>query len=313
MAVYRVTDAQLTAVADAIRAKTGGEEPLIFPQGFAQAVAALETGGAASPYVEYTTNESGAITFAKLYGFTALPASFFYGCTALTDVDWSESPNLSSIGDQAFYGCTGLQMTTLPNAVTSIGAKAFESSQVKLTALPTGLTTLGERAFSGCRSLAISALPSGLTVIPNYAFMNCLNITVSTLPEGLTSIGASAFKDCKKLAVSKIPAGVTSVGTLAFSGCTGLVNMEIACAVLGPNTKNFNNCTGLEKVWFRSSCVTVAAASAANSQFVGCSDSLAIYAEPAAKPAGWGDYFNRTGANGSTAATVTWNQSTRPW
>ena len=307
---YIVTDEQLTAVADAIRTKGGTQAPLAFPLGFQSAVAAL---GGQPPCVEYTVNANGQITFAKLYGFTALPASFFYGCTALTDVDWSESPNLSSIGDQAFYGCTGLQMTTLPNAVTSIGAKAFESSQVKLTALPTGLTTLGERAFSGCRSLAISALPSGLTVIPNYAFMNCLNITVSTLPEGLTSIGASAFKDCKKLAVSKIPAGVTSVGTLAFSGCTGLVNMEIACAVLGPNTKSFNNCTGLEKVWFRSSCETVAAASAANSQFVGCSDSLAIYAEPAAKPAGWGDYFNRTGSGGGTTVQVQYGQAARPW
>lgn len=51
MAAYRVTDAQLTALADAIRAKGGTEDPLLFPGGFLQAIGAIEAGGggASSP------------------------------------------------------------------------------------------------------------------------------------------------------------------------------------------------------------------------------------------------------------------------
>lgn len=41
---YTVNAADLTAVADAIRAKTGTSEGLIFPDGFAQAIAAIESG-----------------------------------------------------------------------------------------------------------------------------------------------------------------------------------------------------------------------------------------------------------------------------
>ena len=45
---YLVTDAELTAVADAIRAKGGVSGRLVFPAGFVSAVAAIPTGGAAA-------------------------------------------------------------------------------------------------------------------------------------------------------------------------------------------------------------------------------------------------------------------------
>lgn len=38
-------DTQLTSIADAIRAKTGGSHSLVFPDGFLQAIAAIEAGG----------------------------------------------------------------------------------------------------------------------------------------------------------------------------------------------------------------------------------------------------------------------------
>lgn len=38
-------DTQLTSIADAIRAKTGGSDSLVFPDGFLQAIAAIEAGG----------------------------------------------------------------------------------------------------------------------------------------------------------------------------------------------------------------------------------------------------------------------------
>ena len=38
MAIYRTTDAELTSIANAIRAKTGGNSPLIYPTGFVNAI-----------------------------------------------------------------------------------------------------------------------------------------------------------------------------------------------------------------------------------------------------------------------------------
>lgn len=48
MANYLTTDTDLAAVADAIRAKGGTNDPLSFPQGFVDAIDAIETGGSGS-------------------------------------------------------------------------------------------------------------------------------------------------------------------------------------------------------------------------------------------------------------------------
>ena len=45
MAAYRVTDTQLTSIANAIRSKGETAAPLAFPNGFLAAIAAIETGG----------------------------------------------------------------------------------------------------------------------------------------------------------------------------------------------------------------------------------------------------------------------------
>ena len=55
-------DTQLTSIADAIRAKTGGSDSLVFPDGFSQAIAAIEAGGGAGFATgTLTFNESQAI------------------------------------------------------------------------------------------------------------------------------------------------------------------------------------------------------------------------------------------------------------
>ena len=45
MAKYAVNSESLTAVADAIRAKTGGTEQLLFPQGMVEAIGGISGGG----------------------------------------------------------------------------------------------------------------------------------------------------------------------------------------------------------------------------------------------------------------------------
>lgn len=42
---YLTNETELKAVADAIRAKSGGDAPLSFPDGFAAAIAGISTGG----------------------------------------------------------------------------------------------------------------------------------------------------------------------------------------------------------------------------------------------------------------------------
>ena len=61
---------------------------------------------------------------------------------------------VTTIGESAFSGCTGLTSITLPNSITSIGSKAF-SGCTGLTSitLPNSVTTIGRGAFKGCIGL----------------------------------------------------------------------------------------------------------------------------------------------------------------
>ena len=74
------------------------------------------------------------------------------------------SHSVMSIGDHAFYRCSGLTSVTIPNSVTSIGVGAF----------------------SGCYRLTSVTIPNSVTSIGSYAFYNCYGLTSFTIPNSVT-------------------------------------------------------------------------------------------------------------------------------
>ena len=62
--------------------------------------------------------------------------------------------SVTSIGNSAFYGCSGLTSITIPNSLKSIGEYAFKdcSSLTSIT-IPGSVTSIGKHAFNGCLSL----------------------------------------------------------------------------------------------------------------------------------------------------------------
>ena len=62
--------------------------------------------------------------------------------------------SVTSIGDGAFEGCTGLTSVTIPNSVTSIGSYAFYNcSGLTSVTIPNSVTSIGEAAFYDCDGL----------------------------------------------------------------------------------------------------------------------------------------------------------------
>ena len=116
---------------------------------------------------------------------------------------------VTSIGDYAFSGCSGLTSVTIGNGVTSIG----------------------KYAFSGCIGLTSITIPDSVTSIGHYAFPNCIGLTSITIPDSVTSIGNSAFSSCSSLTSITIPDSVTSIGTSAFDDCSGLTSIHIGAGI----------------------------------------------------------------------------------
>ena len=107
---------------------------------------------------------------------------------------------VTSIGDSAFYWCTGLTNVTIPEGVTSIGDSAFvRCTRLTQITIPEGVTSIGNYAFYNCSSLEEITIPEGVTSIGNYAFYICTSLTQITIPEGVTSIGDGAFFNCTRL------------------------------------------------------------------------------------------------------------------
>ena len=129
---------------------------------------------------------------------TSIGDSAFEGCTGLTELTLPKS--VKSIVDSAFYGCTGLTELTLSNSLKCIEAFAFSGCRgiTKLT-LPNSVTSIGDSAFGGCSGLTELTLPNSVTSIGDCAFEGCTGLTELTLPNSITSIGDYAFAYCSDL------------------------------------------------------------------------------------------------------------------
>ena len=166
---------------------------------------------------------------------------------------------MTSIGDCAFYGCSGLTELILPNSVTSIGNYAFSdcSGLEKITVdrgnkrydswgncnsiIETGTNTL----IVGCKN---SVIPNSVTSIGDCAFYGRSGLTKLTLPNSVRSIGDGAFSGCSGLTELTLPNSVRSIGDCAFYGCSGLTELILPNSVRSIGDIAFTYCSGLEKI-----------------------------------------------------------------
>ncbi len=174
---------------------------------------------------------TGAITipstitvYSEDFTVTSIGRNAFNGCTGLTSITIGNS--VTSIGDWAFYGCNGLTSISIPNSVTSIGDWAFEFCE-GLTSIdiPNSVKSIGRGAFLCCTGLTSITIPNSVTSIGDGAFGYCTGLTSIDIPNSVTSIGNSAFGRCGGLTSITIPNSVTSIGDAAFGNCNELTNI----------------------------------------------------------------------------------------
>jgi hypothetical protein len=149
---------------------------------------------------------------------------------------------VTSVGDYAFDGCTGLTSITIPNSVDSIRYNAF-SNCTGLTSItiPYGVTSIMTGAFSGCTGLKSVTIPNSVKYLSGFS--GCSGLISIIIPTGVTSIGDNAFDGCTGLMSITIPNSVNTIETNAFRNCTGLTSLTIPNSVTYIESTNERKCT----------------------------------------------------------------------
>ena len=165
--------------------------------------------------------------------------------------------DVTSIGDYAFTGCSGLTSVTIPNSVMSIGNHAFLAcSGLTSVTIPNSVTSIGWYAFAGCSGLTSVTIPNSVTSISG-AFAGCSGLTSVTIPNSLTNIGEDAFESCSGLTSVTIPNSLTNIGEDAFYRCSGLTSVTIPNSVTSIGECAFQDCSGLTSVTIPNSVASI--------------------------------------------------------
>ncbi|MBQ4510928.1 MAG: leucine-rich repeat domain-containing protein [Clostridia bacterium] len=159
---------------------------------------------------------------------TAFKDAEFYGCANLKVLDMSGMTALTSFGGYFTTGASKLETVIMPNTVTSISGKSFQSPKLTTLVLSSNVVSIGENAFQGA-ALKKVILPSTLTTTAKDIFnKNPLEVIVFGNPDvsGYTNTLLSSCGNINLVFYAGSDATVLTNKFSQFSSWTNFVSYE---------------------------------------------------------------------------------------
>lgn len=222
----------------------------------------------------------------------SISESAFSGCNGLTgmvvasgNTTYDSRNNCNAIiettSNTLIFGCMN---SVIPNSITSIGDYAFSGcSGLSSIAIPNSVISIGKSAFSSCGSLVDLSIGYSVSSIGDYAFYNCKGLTSVIIPYSVTSIGKCLFEGCSGLKTvhweveqctdfdnNSAPFwGLKGITEFIFGervdmipaylcyGLSGLTTVNITNHVVSIGEHSFSSCSGLKSVSIPNSVKTI--------------------------------------------------------
>lgn len=150
--------------------------------------------------------------------------------------------SVTTIADNAFKSCKGLESIVIPEGVKSIGESAFEGcSGLTAITIPASLESIGSSAFFECTGLRSIKVAQGNRVFDSREDCNAIINTrtgelilacASTkVPQGVKKIGFRAFYHCTLTNGLNLPEGIEEIADEAFAGCIGYSELVLPASL----------------------------------------------------------------------------------
>ena len=238
--------------------------------------------GSCGENVTWTLTADGTLTISgtgAMTDYTYDSRSPWYSCrTYIKRVVMQQG--VTSIGDLAFWDCSGLTSVTIPDGVTSIGGDAFSGcAALTSVTIPGSVTNVGQDAFDNCSSLTDIyyggygtdwqklnvSIPTSATVHFKdniYGKGDCgINVTWELTGDGTLIISGTGrisnysydnnapWYSCRAyIKRVVIQQGVRAIGDQAFYYCENLTSVTIPDSVTSIGGSAFSGCSGLTSV-----------------------------------------------------------------
>ena len=200
---------------------------------------------------------------------TSIGNNAFYNCSGLTSVTIGNR----DFGKEAFDGCSDLKKVIVSDIAAWCGVYFYGSSanplysakhlysdnntEIENLVIPNSVTNIGSYAFDGCSGLTSVTIGNRVTSINKRAFYHCSGLISIAISNSVTSIGEGAFYGCSGLTTVTIPNSVTSIGDYAFRNCSDLTSITIPNSVTSIGKGAFRGCSGLTSVTIPNSVTSI--------------------------------------------------------